>query len=171
MMSSAQRAMDQPMDVNSVSKLWNKLFRNALLCAQLSKFMNIAKLVVVQIMGSVEDEKTFSTLTFMKTKLQNQLCEHLNLVVCMFAQPFYMIHTFPYDDVIMAQIDEKEKGSFSLMFFGKQPQFSMMTISCALGNLSFLLVPFGFPFMIKLTRGLQVRIWWCPLGQGFNSLT
>jgi hypothetical protein len=68
-MSSAQRAMDQPMDVNSVSKLWNKLFRNALLCAQLSKFMNIAKLVVVQIMGSVEDEKTFSTLTFMKTKL------------------------------------------------------------------------------------------------------
>jgi hypothetical protein len=51
--------MDQPMDVNSMSKLWNKLFPNALLCAQLSKFMNMAKLVVVQIMGSMEDERTF----------------------------------------------------------------------------------------------------------------
>jgi hypothetical protein len=69
MMSNAQWAMDQPMDVNSVSKLWNKLFPNALLCAQLSKFMKMAKLVGVQIMGSVEDERTFSTLTLMKIKL------------------------------------------------------------------------------------------------------
>jgi hypothetical protein len=66
MMSNAQWAMDWPMDVNSVSKLWNKLFPNALLCVQLSKFMNVAKLVVVQIVG---DERTFSTLTFMKTRL------------------------------------------------------------------------------------------------------
>jgi hypothetical protein len=56
---------------------------------------------VVQIMGSMEDENTFSTLMFMKTKLQNQFWEHLDLVVCMFAQPFYMINTFPYDDAIM----------------------------------------------------------------------
>ncbi len=69
MMSSAQWAMDLPMDVNSMSKLWNKLFPNALLCVQLSKLMNMAKLVVVQIMGSVEDERTLSTLTFMKIKL------------------------------------------------------------------------------------------------------
>jgi hypothetical protein len=53
-------------------------------------------------MGFVEDERTFLTLTFMKTKLQNQLCEHLDLVVCVFAQPFYTIDTFPYDDVITA---------------------------------------------------------------------
>jgi hypothetical protein len=57
------------MDVNSMSKFCNKLFPNALLCAQLFEFMNMAKLVVVQIMGFVEDERTFSTLTFMKTKL------------------------------------------------------------------------------------------------------
>ncbi len=69
MMSNAQWAMDQPMDVNSMSRLWNKLSPNALLCAQLFEFMNVAKLVVVQIMGSVEDERTFSTLTFMKTRV------------------------------------------------------------------------------------------------------
>jgi len=68
-MSNAQWAMDQPMDVNPVSRLWKKLFLNALLCVQLVEFIKVAKLVVVQIMGSGEDENTFSTLTFMKTKL------------------------------------------------------------------------------------------------------
>ncbi len=102
MMSNAQWAMDQPMDVNPMSRLWKKLFPNALLCVQLFEFMKVAKLVVVQIMGSIEDESIVSTLTFMKTKLQNQLCEHLDLVVWMFVQPLYTINTFPYDDAITA---------------------------------------------------------------------
>ncbi len=45
----------------------------------------------------------------MKIGLQNRLYEYLDLVVLMFAQPFYTIDTFPYDDAIMAWIDEKEK--------------------------------------------------------------
>jgi hypothetical protein len=40
---------------------------------------------LVQIMGSIEDERTFSTLTFMKTKLWDKLCDHLDIVVRMFA--------------------------------------------------------------------------------------
>ncbi len=94
--------MDQPMDVNPMSRFWKKFYPNALLYVQLFEFMKVAKLVVVQIMGSMEDENTFSTFMFMKTKLQNQFCQHLDLVVCMFAQPFYMINTFPYDDAITA---------------------------------------------------------------------
>jgi hypothetical protein len=37
-------------------------------------------------MGSMEDEKTFSTLTDMETRLQNLLYEDLNLLVHMYAQ-------------------------------------------------------------------------------------
>jgi hypothetical protein len=59
----------------------------------------MAKLVVFQIMGSMEDERNFSYLTFMKTRLWNRLWEHLDLVVRIFAQPFYSIDIFPYDDV------------------------------------------------------------------------
>ncbi len=59
MMSNAQHAMDQPMDVNPMSKLWKKFSPNALLCVQLFEFMKVAKLVVVQIVGFVED-KTLS---------------------------------------------------------------------------------------------------------------
>jgi hypothetical protein len=60
-------------------------------------------------MGFAEDDKIFSTLTFMKTGLRNRLCEHLDLVVHMFAQPFYTIDTFPYDDAITTWTDEKER--------------------------------------------------------------
>jgi hypothetical protein len=35
MMSNAQWAMDQPMDLNPMSKLWKKISSNALLCCQL----------------------------------------------------------------------------------------------------------------------------------------
>jgi hypothetical protein len=71
--------------------------------------MKVVKLAMDQIMGFVEDERTFSTLTFMKIRLQNRLCEHLDLVVRMFAQPFYTIDTFPYDDAITAWTNEKER--------------------------------------------------------------
>jgi hypothetical protein len=57
------------MDLDILSRLWKKLFSNALLCACFNEFMKVAKLMMVQIMGSMEDEKTFSTLTFMKTRL------------------------------------------------------------------------------------------------------
>jgi hypothetical protein len=55
---------------------------------------------MVQIRGYVEDERTFSTFNFMKTRLQNYLCEHLDLMVRMFTQPFYIVDTFPYNDAI-----------------------------------------------------------------------
>jgi hypothetical protein len=44
----------------------------------------LAELVVVQMIGSIEDERWFSTLTFMKAKLTNQLMKHLELVIPMF---------------------------------------------------------------------------------------
>jgi len=66
MMSNAQWAMDQPMDVNPMSKIWKKLYSNALLCVWLSKFMEVAKLAMVQIMGSMEDERKISIMKFMK---------------------------------------------------------------------------------------------------------
>jgi hypothetical protein len=71
--------------------------------------MKMTKLAVIQIMGFVENERTFSTCTFMKTRLWNHLCEHLDMVVQMFAQPFYTIDTFPYDDAITTWTHEKAR--------------------------------------------------------------
>ncbi len=62
--------------------------------------MKLVELAMVQIVDSVEDERCFFTLAFMKSKLRNRLITHLPLVVCMFAQQFYTLQNFPYADYI-----------------------------------------------------------------------
>ncbi len=81
-----------------------------LLCACLFEFMKVAKLTVVQIMGFVEDEKTFLTLTFMKMSLWDRLIDHLDLVVHMFAITFlHCFNFFPYNDAITTWTNEKAR--------------------------------------------------------------
>jgi hypothetical protein len=53
-------------------------------------------MAMVQIVGSVEDERYFSMLTFMKSKFRNKLITHLPLVARMFAQWFYTLQNFQY---------------------------------------------------------------------------
>jgi hypothetical protein len=55
----------------------------------LPEFIKVAEIAVTTMLGSVEDEHTFSTLGFMKYKLRNCLRSHLDTTVKMFSQPFY----------------------------------------------------------------------------------
>jgi hypothetical protein len=48
----------------------------------------------------VEDEQTFSILTFMKSKLQNQLAKHLDIAICMFVQNVFINKKFPFQMAI-----------------------------------------------------------------------
>ncbi len=64
------------------------------------EYVKLDELVMVRIVDSVEEEKCFSTLAFMKSKLRNRLTTHLPLVVSMFAQQFYILQNFPYVDYI-----------------------------------------------------------------------
>jgi hypothetical protein len=66
-------AMEEPRDENLVTKLWHQLVTNNLMLIHAFKFMKFALLTIVQIIGNVEDEKTLSTLTFMKFKLWDWL--------------------------------------------------------------------------------------------------
>jgi len=97
------------MDLNLVSRGWKKIFFNALLCVQLFEFIKVKESIMVQNMGFVQDEKSVSILTFMKMRLQNRLCEHLDLVVHMFAHLFYAIDTIPYDDAIIVCTNKKTR--------------------------------------------------------------
>ncbi len=62
--------------------------------------MKLVELAIVQIIGNVEDEICFSTLTFMKSKLCNRFIIHLPIVVHMFAQQFYTLEKFSYVECI-----------------------------------------------------------------------
>ena len=49
--------------------------------------------------GSVEDERVFSFVSFLKTKLCNSIDSHLGVVVGMYSQNIYTLQNFPYDVV------------------------------------------------------------------------
>jgi hypothetical protein len=52
---------------------------------------------MMQVLGSVEDEQTFFTLYFMKSKLKNRPNEHLHTIVGMYSQIFSTLNTFLYE--------------------------------------------------------------------------
>jgi hypothetical protein len=60
------------------------------------EYLKLAKIAMVQVLGSIEDEQRFSSLAFCKSKLHNRLTINLDLVVKMFSQMFYTLHNFPY---------------------------------------------------------------------------
>jgi hypothetical protein len=89
MWSNSQWTVQHSFGINPLSRLWQKLGSNTLLASKLSEFVKVAEVAVVTLLGSVEDECTFSTLSYMKSKVRNNLDDHLDLVVYMFGQSFF----------------------------------------------------------------------------------
>lgn len=96
MIANAEAAMLRPLEVNPFTSIWRTITSNGMLSFSLSKFIKVTGIACVQVLGSTEDDRTFSTLTFIKNRLRNRLTTHLELAVAMFAQKFYTIDNFPY---------------------------------------------------------------------------
>jgi hypothetical protein len=96
MQNHAQSTMLPPHDCNPITCLWERLRSNVTLNHRLSKWFKIAKLCMVIVLGNLEDESTFSNLTFIKTKLQNCLTTHLDLIVWMYVHKFYDLKSFSF---------------------------------------------------------------------------
>ena len=97
MKSNCDGAMMGDLSLNLLTHLWHRLEASGLLRHKLSEYLKIVELAVVVVLGSIENEHTFSTLSFMKNKLRNRLNVHLPLVVAMHAQEFYTLTDFPYN--------------------------------------------------------------------------
>ena len=52
------------------------------------------------VLGSIENERAFSSVEFVKGKLRNKLGDHLPLCVQMFTQKFYTLKNFLYIEVV-----------------------------------------------------------------------
>jgi hypothetical protein len=97
MRENATSMLKKPFTINPVTRMWMSIDGNSYLRHSLSEFLKVAELGIVMVLGSVQDERTFSTVTFIKTKFRNRLTTHLPLVVDMKSQKFFNIQTFPYD--------------------------------------------------------------------------
>jgi hypothetical protein len=103
-------AVAKPVKTNPTSKLWGKLAENKHLKERISEFFKIAELAIVSVIGSVEDERTFSNLTFIKSKLRNKLTSNLETVMRLYGQKIFSIEDFPYQDVIDNWLEKERRG-------------------------------------------------------------
>ncbi|KAG0595346.1 hypothetical protein M758_UG159400 [Ceratodon purpureus] len=110
MMSNSERACEPPFYCNPLSRIWRVLSANSLTSHMISEYIKLAEIAVVHVIGSVEDERCFSTLGFLKNKLRNALNEHLPLVVGMFAQKMFTLHSFPYEAAFEAWLAGAERN-------------------------------------------------------------
>ncbi len=84
MSHNAKMVMQEPLYVNLITLTWLNIQFSPLLVLKLIEYIKVVEIIVVQILGSIEDEKTFNNLTFMKNKLCDRLTAHFDLCVCMF---------------------------------------------------------------------------------------
>jgi hypothetical protein len=89
MQSNNEVAMKPPHDSKRFAS-------NVILKDRIFEYFKLVELSIVVILGNVENERLFSTITFMKSKLRNQLTINLDMVVRMYAQDFFTLQTFPF---------------------------------------------------------------------------
>ncbi len=149
MKSQASKATPKTRDKNPMTKLWHQLATNNLLVHHLFKFMQLVKLAIVKVINKVEDERTFSTLTFMNSKLWNRLARHLDIVICMFTEKFFINKTFPFQVAIMDWNDgDKVKIGVNAWLLG------FVVLTCILWIL-------GYYFVLFCCWASLWVCWWC----------
>ena len=72
-----------------------------------------AELVIVMVPGSVEEERLFSVMNFIKDYTRNRLSLHLEAAVRLFSQQQYTTVTFPYVRAYHAWLAGMSKGRYS----------------------------------------------------------
>jgi hypothetical protein len=92
--------------------MWRLVTTSQILVFSFPEYIKLVKLAMVQIIGNVEDERCFSILAFMNSKLRNKLIIHLPIVVHMFAQQFYTFENLPYVECIEQWRASQHRYSF-----------------------------------------------------------
>lgn len=70
---------DQENNLNPSTQLRCKVTTFPILNQKLSEYMKLAEIAVIQVLSFIENKCTFSTLSFMKNQLWNQLNTHVDL--------------------------------------------------------------------------------------------
>ncbi len=91
MSHNVEAVVHEPSNVNLVTRMWLKIQSFPLLVLKLSEYIKVVEIAMVQVLGLIEDERTFNNLVFMKSKMRTRLTTHLDLCVCMFIHAITLI--------------------------------------------------------------------------------
>jgi ABC-type transport system involved in Fe-S cluster assembly fused permease/ATPase subunit len=84
MINNVDPMMAKTRDKNRVSKLWMKIRSSPIMAHKLSECIELDEIVLTQVLGFVEDEKSFNNLASMKTSYEI-VWQHILLCVHMFS--------------------------------------------------------------------------------------
>jgi hypothetical protein len=69
--------------------------------------LNLVEMAIFIVLNNVEDKRTFSIVSFTKSKLHNCFTVHLDLVVKRYAQQFYKLQIFLFY-ITIQKVEEGE---------------------------------------------------------------
>jgi hypothetical protein len=84
---------------STFNTMWQKITVSPLIADSISEFVCVSQIYAVLPVGSIDDERAFSSLTFLKNDTRNRLDVDLPTVMIMFCQDLFDVGTFPYDRV------------------------------------------------------------------------
>lgn len=114
--SKSDKASSAASTKSPTSKMWKSFTANQQCSDVFPEFAKLAEIVLCMVPGSVENERTFSSLAFIKNDQRNRLeTEHLNVCLRLFsAKSTYTLETFPYERAFEAWSAECERRGASL---------------------------------------------------------
>jgi len=114
MRANSPTAMQPPFVLNPLNNLWRTLDATSCLIGEFLEYFKLAEMAVVHVLGSVKDERCFSLVNFLKSKVRNNLEGHLQLVVGMFSQRIFNLKIFPYDAAFSYWLNGGERFRYGL---------------------------------------------------------
>ena len=105
--------LDNPLEYGAITRLWTKLSGSQYLLQTMSEYFKLADLCQTMILGSVEDERMFSALTFLKSKLRNKLDKNVETCLRLYVTK-YDIDNFPYGRALALWRSERERRGTNL---------------------------------------------------------
>ncbi|KAH7405300.1 hypothetical protein KP509_15G064700 [Ceratopteris richardii] len=86
-----------PSNLGAMTKLWKKLDISPFLKESMSEYFKVANLCITMILGSVEDERLWSSLTFIRNATRNRLNKNLDTCLRLFVSKSDL-ETFPFEE-------------------------------------------------------------------------
>jgi hypothetical protein len=73
MIHNVELVMAKTFDKTPISRLWTKINNSPILPCKLNEYSKLVEIIIAQVLGFVENERTFNNMAYMKNKLQNLL--------------------------------------------------------------------------------------------------
>ena len=87
---------ENPFNPGAITRLWKRISQSEVLRTSISEYFKLSDLCQTMILGSVEDERVFSALGFLKSNVRNKLDKNLETCLRLFVTQ-YNVRDFPYE--------------------------------------------------------------------------